>query len=201
MSGALSKNLVIYHRGERRVRRVFRPFQSLLVFSGAFAVSMCSAVKFKDIAISLKNSTVPMSGMFTLENVILLLFGGAGGGIIVVLFTDLKSYFDNTKTFVAVLEAEFRENQKFRENLDPIGLNVNGFNSFIENGGYRFISRPTFDKIVQFYSLWFMYGKTEGANKKKWDSEIKKYDFDDMIKTLKKETFRRNILKNWILRK
>ena len=56
---ALSKNLVIYHRGERRVRRVFRPFQSLLVFSGAFAVSMCSAVKFKGIAISLENSTVP----------------------------------------------------------------------------------------------------------------------------------------------
>jgi 4-hydroxy-3-methylbut-2-en-1-yl diphosphate synthase IspG/GcpE len=53
---ALSKNLVIYHRGERRV---FRQFQSLLVFSGAFAVSMCSAVKFKDIAISMKNSTVP----------------------------------------------------------------------------------------------------------------------------------------------
>ena len=30
---ALSKNQVIYHRGERRVRRVLRLFQSLLRFS------------------------------------------------------------------------------------------------------------------------------------------------------------------------
>ena len=47
-SGALSKNIVIYHRGERRVRRVLRLFQSLLRFSGASAFSVCSAVKFKD---------------------------------------------------------------------------------------------------------------------------------------------------------
>nr|QNO51155.1 hypothetical protein OLNPMGDC_00048 [Methanosarcinales archaeon ANME-1 ERB6] len=53
------QNIAIYHRGERRVRRVLRRFQSLLMLSGAFAVSMCSAVKFKDIAISLENSTVP----------------------------------------------------------------------------------------------------------------------------------------------
>ena len=56
---ALSKNPVIYHRGERRVHRVLRLFQSLLGFPSAFAVSMCSAVKFKDVAISLENSTVP----------------------------------------------------------------------------------------------------------------------------------------------
>ena len=31
---------MIYHRGERRVRRVLRPFQSLLRFSGAFAFSV-----------------------------------------------------------------------------------------------------------------------------------------------------------------
>ncbi|MCK4398573.1 MAG: hypothetical protein KAV25_06240 [Methanophagales archaeon] len=51
---ALSKNPVIYHRGERRARRVYRQFQLLLRFSGAFAFSVCSAVKFKDLAISLK---------------------------------------------------------------------------------------------------------------------------------------------------
>ncbi len=50
---ALSKNIVICHRGERRVRRVLRLFQSLLGFSGAFAFSVCSAVKFKDIVISI----------------------------------------------------------------------------------------------------------------------------------------------------
>ena len=48
-----------YHRGERRVRRVLRLFQSLLRLSDAFAFSVCSAVKFKDLAISLKNSIVP----------------------------------------------------------------------------------------------------------------------------------------------
>ena len=57
---AQSKNPVIYHRGERRARRVFRLFQSLLGFSGAFAFSVCSAVKFKDLAISLENSAVPL---------------------------------------------------------------------------------------------------------------------------------------------
>ncbi|HJH25899.1 MAG TPA: hypothetical protein C5S37_03795, partial [Methanophagales archaeon] len=50
---ALSKNPVIYHRGERRARRVLRLFQSLLRFSGVSAFSVCSAVKFKDLAISL----------------------------------------------------------------------------------------------------------------------------------------------------
>ena len=40
---------MIYHHGERRVRRVLRLFQSLLRFSGAFAFSLCSAVDFKDI--------------------------------------------------------------------------------------------------------------------------------------------------------
>ncbi len=59
MRRVLSKNIVIYHRGERRVRRVLRQFQSLFRLSGAFAVSVCSAVKFKDIAISLENSTLP----------------------------------------------------------------------------------------------------------------------------------------------
>jgi CBS domain-containing protein len=49
----LSKNIVIYHRRERRVRRVLRPFQSLFSFSGAFAFSVCSAVKFNDLAIPL----------------------------------------------------------------------------------------------------------------------------------------------------
>ena len=44
---ALSKNIVIYHRGERRVRRVLRRFQSLLGFSDASAFSVCSAVKYK----------------------------------------------------------------------------------------------------------------------------------------------------------
>ncbi len=58
---ALSKNQVIYHRGERRVvRRVLRQFQSLLRLSGASAFSVCSAVKFKDLAISLKKSAVPI---------------------------------------------------------------------------------------------------------------------------------------------
>jgi len=50
---------VIYQRGDRRVRRVLRRFQQLLGFSGASAFSVCSAVKFKDIAISLEKSTVP----------------------------------------------------------------------------------------------------------------------------------------------
>ena len=59
MRGGLSKNIVIYHRGERRVRRVLGHFQSLFRLSGAFAVSVCSAVKFKDIAISLENLTLP----------------------------------------------------------------------------------------------------------------------------------------------
>jgi len=44
---SLSKNIVICHRGERRVRRVLRRFQSLLVFSDASAFSVCSAVKYK----------------------------------------------------------------------------------------------------------------------------------------------------------
>jgi len=57
---AQSKNPVIYHRGERRARRVLRLFQSLLRFSGAFAFSVCSAVNFKDLAISLEKSTVPL---------------------------------------------------------------------------------------------------------------------------------------------
>ena len=56
---ALSKNIVIYHRGERRVRRVLRLFQSLFMLSGASAFSVCSAVKFKDLAISLEKLTVP----------------------------------------------------------------------------------------------------------------------------------------------
>jgi hypothetical protein len=59
MPTALSKNQVIYHRGERRVRRVLGLFQSLFGLSGAFAFSVCSAVEFKDLAISLENSTVP----------------------------------------------------------------------------------------------------------------------------------------------
>ena len=46
--GVQSKKIVIYHRGERRVRRVLRLFQSLLRFFGASAFSVCSAVKFKD---------------------------------------------------------------------------------------------------------------------------------------------------------
>ena len=54
---------MIYHRGERRVRRVLRLFQSLLRFSGASAFSVCSAVKFKGIPISLENSTVPTGNM------------------------------------------------------------------------------------------------------------------------------------------
>ena len=45
---------MIYHRGEHRVRRVLRLFQSLLRFSGDFAFSVFSTVKFKDLAISLK---------------------------------------------------------------------------------------------------------------------------------------------------
>jgi len=44
---ALYKNPVIYHRGERRARRVLRPFQSLFVFSGDSAFSVCSAVNLK----------------------------------------------------------------------------------------------------------------------------------------------------------
>ena len=46
---ALSKNPVFYHRGEHRVHRVLRLFQPLFVLSGAFAFSVCSAVKFKDM--------------------------------------------------------------------------------------------------------------------------------------------------------
>ena len=47
--GAQSKNIVIYHRGERRDHSVLRLFQSLPGFSGASAFSVCSAVKFGDI--------------------------------------------------------------------------------------------------------------------------------------------------------
>ncbi len=61
--GAQSKKSVIYQRGDRRVRRVLRRFQPLLVFSDASALSVCSAVKFKDIAISLEKSTVPISSV------------------------------------------------------------------------------------------------------------------------------------------
>ena len=50
---ALFKNPVIYHRGERRDHRVLIRFQSLLRFYGASAFSVCSAVNFKDLAISL----------------------------------------------------------------------------------------------------------------------------------------------------
>ncbi len=46
---ALSKNIVIYHRGERRDHGVLRLFQPLHGFSGASAFSVCSAVEFKDI--------------------------------------------------------------------------------------------------------------------------------------------------------
>ena len=58
---ALSKNPVIYHRGERRVRRVLRLFQSLFRLSSAFAFSVCSAVKFKDLAISLNPLAIDSS--------------------------------------------------------------------------------------------------------------------------------------------
>ena len=61
---AQSKKPVIYQRGDRRVRRVLRLFQPLLGFSGASAFSVCSAVKFKDIAISLEKSTVPAKCIF-----------------------------------------------------------------------------------------------------------------------------------------
>ena len=47
--GVQSKNIVIYHRGERRDHSVLRLFQSLPGFSGASAFSVCSAVKFEDI--------------------------------------------------------------------------------------------------------------------------------------------------------
>jgi len=47
---ALSEHPVIYHRGGRRV---LRSFQSSLWFSDASAFSACSAVKFKDIVITL----------------------------------------------------------------------------------------------------------------------------------------------------
>jgi len=47
-------------RGERRVRRVLILFQQLFGLSDAFAFSVCSAVKFKDLAISLENLTVPI---------------------------------------------------------------------------------------------------------------------------------------------
>ena len=52
---AQSKNIVIYHRRERRDHKVLRRFQPLLMFFGASAFSVCSAVKFNDIAISLEN--------------------------------------------------------------------------------------------------------------------------------------------------
>jgi len=56
---AQSKKSVIYQRGDRRERRVLRRFQPLLVFSDASALSVCSAVKFKDIAISqIKNGAI-----------------------------------------------------------------------------------------------------------------------------------------------
>ncbi len=60
---------MIYHRGERRVRRVLRRFQPLFGLSGASAFSVCSAVKFKDIPISLQNSSVLMDiGNWTFES-------------------------------------------------------------------------------------------------------------------------------------
>ena len=54
---ALSKNPVIYHRGGRRV---LTPFQSSLWFSDASALSAYSAVKFKDMVISLDFPIVPI---------------------------------------------------------------------------------------------------------------------------------------------
>jgi len=55
---AQSKNHVIYHRRVRRARKVLGLFQPLLMFYGAFAFSVCSAVKFNDLAIPIENSTV-----------------------------------------------------------------------------------------------------------------------------------------------
>ena len=57
--GTRSKNPVIYHRGDRRGRRVLRPSQFSLWFSDASAFSAYSAVKLKDIMISLEFSIVP----------------------------------------------------------------------------------------------------------------------------------------------
>lgn len=47
ISRALSKNIVIYHRRERRDHRGFRRFHSLLRFSDASACSAYSAVKLR----------------------------------------------------------------------------------------------------------------------------------------------------------
>ena len=58
---ALSKNPAIYHRGDRRGRRVSRPLQSS-AFSACSAVTALPstlALKFKGMAISLEKATVP----------------------------------------------------------------------------------------------------------------------------------------------
>ena len=61
----LSENPVIYHRGGRRGRRVLRPFQSSLGFLmplraafGDTSYSAYSAVKLKDMVVSLENPIV-----------------------------------------------------------------------------------------------------------------------------------------------
>ena len=54
----LPKKIMIYPPRRAQSTQSFKTVQSLFRFSGAFAFSVCSAVKFKDVAISLENSTV-----------------------------------------------------------------------------------------------------------------------------------------------
>jgi len=59
-STAQSKNIVIYHRRERRVRRVLRLFQSLPVFSGASAFSEGLAVICEDAGCKMQDAGYKM---------------------------------------------------------------------------------------------------------------------------------------------
>ena len=85
---ALSKNPVIYHRRERKGRRVLRPFQSSLWFSDASAYSAYSAVKLKDIVISLDFPIVP-------EN---MSFGIIPGQVDTAAAIDKKNTHENRMT-------------------------------------------------------------------------------------------------------
>jgi hypothetical protein len=60
--GALSKNIVIYPPRRSQSTQSFRTVSILADFPDGSAFSVCSAVKFKDIVISLENSTVPTKG-------------------------------------------------------------------------------------------------------------------------------------------
>ena len=98
---------MIYQRGDRRVRRVLRLFQPLLGFSGASAFSVCSAVKFKDIAIPLKKSTVPCAAVY-FKNC-----PASCDGLALMTERDYKMLDDNVSRYAVNGVTELAEKRNF----------------------------------------------------------------------------------------